>query len=66
MLLPHTQVTFWTNPLTTGERTIIYYSLVIAGLALFAMLVKIWTSCSIAAATPEASMLRPASSIQSS
>lgn len=45
-MLPHTEVAFWTNPLTTGERTIIYYSLVVAGIALFAMFVRIWTSVS--------------------
>ena len=44
MPLPHLQVAFWTNPLTTGERTMIYYSLVVAGLAMLVMFVRTWTS----------------------
>lgn len=38
------QVAFWQNPLTQGERTIIYYFLGVAGLALLAMLVRTWNS----------------------
>lgn len=45
-MLPHLESPFWTNPLTTGERTIIYYFLVLAGLALLAMFVRTWTSLS--------------------
>jgi bacteriorhodopsin len=41
---PYLQVAFWQNPLTQGERSIIYYSLVIAGLALLAMFVRTWNS----------------------
>lgn len=44
MPLPHPAVAFWTNPLTTGERAIIYYSLVVAGIAMLAMFVRTWTS----------------------
>ena len=45
-MIPNLAAPFWTNPLTTGERTLIYYFLVIAGLALLAMFVRTWTSIS--------------------
>jgi bacteriorhodopsin len=45
-VIPHLAAPFWTNPLTTGERTLIYYFLVIAGIALLAMFVRTWTSIS--------------------
>ena len=43
---PVPQAPFWTNPLTEGEHTVVYYFLVLAGLALFAQTLRTWTSLS--------------------
>jgi bacteriorhodopsin len=38
------QAPFWTNPLTEGEHTVVYYFLVLAGLAMLAQTLRTWVS----------------------
>ena len=44
MTTPVLQDPFWANPLDQGQRVIVYYFLVIAGLAMLAQFVRTWTS----------------------
>ena len=43
-MIPRAQAPFWTDPITPDERSLVYYFLVIAGLAMLAQFVRTWTS----------------------
>lgn len=43
---PVPQAPFWTNPLTEGEHTLVYYFLALAGLAMLAQTLRTWVSLS--------------------